>query len=226
MNFIIPYTDKAPILKLKRLLLTKLIFGIREFFPNSKIVLTSSTNTPEDLKKLVDFYTQTEHSTNYHGCEWLYTMRNGIDILEKLGDEYHYYLCYDSILNKDSINANLEWKEKCISNNLDLAISKDFGSNSAFDTNQWFGKTQLMKQIFSYPQDINHAESWMRFMLKDNNNIYVYESAEQMLHGNSTHWNIMCFGGTGARKSKIDYFQKFYNLSDEDIDRENIKFFE
>ena len=226
MNFIIPYTDKEPILKFKRLLLLKLIEGIREFFPESKIILTSSTNAPDYIKELVDFYTQTEHSTNYHGCEWLYTMRNGIEILDKLGDKYHYYVCYDSILNKDSIKAYLEWQDKCISNDLDLIISKDFGSDSSFDTNQWFGKVELMKKIFSYPADIHHAESWMRFMLKDNHNIYVYSDAETMLHGKSTHWNIMCFGGTGARKAKLEYFQKFYNISDEEIDKENIKLFE
>ena len=153
-------------------------------------------------------------------------MKNGINILNNLKDEYHYYVCYDSILNKDSIEAYLEWQNLCISNSLDLVISKDFGSSNAFDTNQWFGKVALIKDIFSYPYDINHAESWIYSMLQNNKNIYIYESAQLMLKGNSTHWNIMCFGGTGARKSKVEYFQKFYNLSDEDIDKANIKLFE
>ena len=108
MNFIIPYTDKEPILKFKRLLLLKLIEGIREFFPKSKIILTASTEVPDFIKNKVDFFDQTKHQTGYHGCEWLYTMKNGIKILESLNDEYHYYACYDSILNKDSIKAYSE----------------------------------------------------------------------------------------------------------------------
>jgi len=225
MNFIIPYTDKSPALKLKRILLIKLIDGIREYFPKAKIVLTSSTPLPDDIKNLVDFHTQAEHKTWYHGCEWLHTMKKGIDILDNIGSEYHYYVCYDSILNQDSIDAYKEWEKICKDTNLDLVISRDFGANNAFDTNQWYGKTKLIKEIFSYSGDITHAESWIYYMGRNHKNIYVYENEVQRLKDRSTHWNIMCFGGTGARKDKIEYFQKFYNLSNEDIDKDNIKLY-
>ena len=99
MNFLITYSDKEPLLKLKRQLLIKLIDGIKKYFPENRIILVSSTFLPEEIKNKVQFFIENASENcqinNYHGSEHMNSMKKGYEILNQFSEEYHYYICYE-----------------------------------------------------------------------------------------------------------------------------------
>ena len=187
---------------LKKDLLFGLVKSLREYFPDSLILVNEGFLLEERTQKIIDYgIVDKFYDNNPHGKREALAVLECLDFLKRNGVEWVHKMCYDTIIYRSNVSSFDNIESKAV-NGIEFVsckwrVAKHTNLNeNAIGTWMWYGKVDFAQRVISTPsQNVIEAERTLFNSIKQNNlldKVFLFEHADEMLnHTWLTHGDII-----------------------------------
>lgn len=201
-NFIITsHTEGGPAFE-KRALLHRLVQNLKLYFPDSLVVIASSSQVELETQKIADYVLVDGKNIDHpHGQGEIKSIQAAIQILKQFGADDFFKLCYDFIIDESNYNVFDQW----------LSYNKSFVScywrTSGIGIGTWafYSSVDFINKIF----DFEMLDTFLEWKVLDKineksliNDCFIYENPEDLFNGD---WSKCDLINSGGYKLKYDY---------------------
>ena len=173
----------------QRTILHGLVSSLKRYFPDCFILLTSQSAVSEETQRIVDYVIVDKKTINIpHGNGELILVKTGIDIMKQFGRTDFYKIAYDFIIDDTNYCVFDQW----------ASHGKSFVTcgweikGSGLGTWVWYGKTDVVEQIFDIDVLNNYIECKLLESIQQKNLLdqcYIYKDHEDLFNSD---WYSRC----------------------------------